>query len=131
MNRIKLTRWFIFTVLAALVPVAFGSLILYYRNKPLSLEAVTSKGELLLISAGIAGAGIGELIASGTVKRGTAKLVCAGLCFITLMLSGMWFGDISSTTVETMNLTRLAYGSLIIFGTTLFASGGCVALAEI
>jgi hypothetical protein len=77
----KLTRWFFFTVIAALIPVIHGCLNLWTYDKPLSLNSVSSKGELLLISAGIGGAAIGELVAPRTSKKKTMKLICAGLCF--------------------------------------------------
>ena len=130
MKPIKMARWFVFTVIAALVPLVFGLGKLFFQGKPLSLQAISSRGELLLISTGIAGTAIGELIASGTSKQPVPKIVCAGLCFINLSLSGMWFADIS-TSVESANLARLAYGSLLVFFMTLFASGGCVALSEV
>jgi len=74
----KLTRWFFFTAIAALIPVILGCLNLW---KPLSLNSVSSKGELLLISAGIGGAAIGKLVAPRTSKKKTMKLIWAGLCF--------------------------------------------------
>jgi hypothetical protein len=130
MKHLKVTRWFLFTVIAAIVPLVFGLIKLYSHDRPLSLEAISSKGELLLISAGIAGTAIGELIAGGTNKYSRVKLICGSLCFLTLSVSGMWFADVSIS-AESANLAKLAYGSLVIFGVTLFASGGCVALSEI
>lgn len=130
---LKTLRWLLFGAGFALIPILFGFLRMATRGQSLSISGVTSRGELLLISAGIGGAAIGELIASGTKKRPGAKLACGSACAAVLLLSGLWFSDISSLldAGQAVNHRVISYGSLVVLALTLIASGGCVALSEV
>ena len=61
----KLTRWFIFSVLVSLVPLALAWLGMRLDRRPSDLTVIVGGGELLLVSSTIAAAAVGEVIAGG------------------------------------------------------------------
>lgn len=127
----KLTRWLVFTVFIALVPLLVAVLrILIHSPQPFTLQGVTEHGELLLISTAIGGAALGELIGSGTKRRPVPKIICGGATLILIMTSGMWFADIASAS-GTINTDVVSFGSLAILLFTVLSSGGCIALSEV
>jgi uncharacterized membrane protein len=60
----KLVKWFLFSVVVALLPLIFAWLI----TAPKGISQAISKGELFIISATICAAAIGDLI--GKAKKG-------------------------------------------------------------
>jgi len=128
----KILRWLIFSVVIALLPLAFNLLRFSSRGTPLSLLTILSNGELLLISAAIAAAAAGELFASGQnyIK---AKLFAGGGCVIVLILASFLFADISVAIAsgEKISQEAVSTNSIVIFILTVVASGSCVALSEV
>jgi hypothetical protein len=131
-NLPKFSRWFIFTVLISLIPIGYAILKMLTFSKPFKLESVIGRGELLLISTAIGGGAIGEVI--GTTKtHPVLKIIAAGGCILTVLMSAMWFADILSAVegqVSTLSGSIISYGSLIILGITIFAAAFCIILSE-
>nr|VFK03384.1 MAG: hypothetical protein BECKH772B_GA0070898_103492 [Candidatus Kentron sp. H]VFK03667.1 MAG: hypothetical protein BECKH772A_GA0070896_103442 [Candidatus Kentron sp. H]VFK06441.1 MAG: hypothetical protein BECKH772C_GA0070978_103502 [Candidatus Kentron sp. H] len=74
----RLTRWFIFSIVIALLPVWFHLSQSWQGSSFVAgLVASCSHGELLLVTAAILGAAIGELIGSSN-RALSAKLVVGG-----------------------------------------------------
>lgn len=123
----KLIRWFIFSVLSALVPLAIGYLGLRLDRQEPSLERVTARGELLLISSTIASAAVGELIAGGR-DRATQKLLAGGSCMLLVLLSSLFFAAIQAR--QHADPASVLVASLWMFASTLMASSACVYLSH-
>jgi hypothetical protein len=86
------SKWVYFTVVPALLPVAWFFLRLVLLTKPFGLEVVLGKGELLLASSAFVVAGLGELIASGK-RYQREKLRVGGCCLILLCLGVNGYAD--------------------------------------
>jgi hypothetical protein len=127
----KLARWIVFTVLIALVPLVVAALRVLTHSEPFTLVNVLKHGELLLISTAVGGSAIGELIGSGTLQSSVRKTLCGGATLVLIMISGMWFADIASSPIGTLNLGVVSSGSLAIFIFTVLSGGSCVALSEV
>ena len=127
----KLTRWLIFSVVVALLPLVVNLLSLATRGRTPSFSLVSSHGELLLVSAAIAAGGIGELFGSSANYR-TRKITAGGGCVIVFFISSFWFADLSSTAAMgiTINTHVVSSGSLILFLLTVVSTASCVALSE-
>jgi hypothetical protein len=122
----KLLRWFIFSVLIALVPLAVSYLGLRLDRQEPSLYLLTERGELLLISTAIASAAVGELIPAGRA-RAIRKLIAGGSCILLIMLSSFAFAAIQARS-NADPLTVFA-ASVWLFAGSLLASLGTLYLA--
>ena len=123
----KLTRWFIFSVLVSLVPLAISWLGMRLDRKPATLQVITARGELLLISTTIAAAAVGEVIAGGQ-DRATQKLLAGGSCMLAVLLSSLFFAAIQAR--HDPDPASVLSTSICLFAYTLLASGSCVYLAH-
>ena len=70
--RHRFLRWLIFGVLFALVPLFFSWVARKIRAQPNGLHVLLANGELFLITAGVSGTALGELV--GVVRRAPALL---------------------------------------------------------
>jgi hypothetical protein len=114
--RDKLALWFVFSVLLSLVPIIFHIVKGYTNHTPHALTAAIQRGELLLITAALCAAAVGELIvaqpitpptSSTTITSTTSqltakpsqidKIVSGGTAIIFLMFCSLYFADISAT----------------------------------
>jgi hypothetical protein len=124
----RLLRWFIFSVVIALAPLIYSFLSALTHQRPMGLFLISGHGEILLLSAAISAAAIGELFSSKPGK-GIPKLLAGGGCVTILFLASLWFEDIVSST-EPIRMSVVEYGSLAMFVSALVSSGSCIALAE-
>jgi hypothetical protein len=122
----KLLRWFIFSVLIALVPLALSYLGLSLDRQEARLYLLTARGELLLISSTIASAAVGELIATGR-DNALWKLLAGGACMLLLILSSLFFATIQ--TRHNPNPLPIFTLSLWMFAGTLLASCSAMYIA--
>lgn len=123
----KLTRWIIFNVMVALVPLFTGYLGLQLGREEPGLHTLTARGELLLISTTIASAAVGELIAAGRA-RATAKLCAGGSCILLVLVSSLIFAGIQARQdTDAQSVLSLSLG---LFAGTLLASFSCMYLAH-
>ena len=125
-------RWIIFSVGIALIPLVVSPVIAFARGTPLDLLLFSSHGELLIVSAAISAAAIGQLIGSGR-NLILAKVFCGGFCVVMAVLVSILFGDFSSTIKSdgVIDPHRVTVISAIVFGFTIASSGSSVALAEV
>lgn len=90
---VRLIRWLVFSVIVALLPLAFNAL----RLRTLDPAAIYGRGELLLVTAALTAAAIGDLLGpEASQARVVGKLFIAGGCVVDLVLASAWFGDISA-----------------------------------
>jgi hypothetical protein len=131
MNRFA--KWAIFGVIFAIAPLAADYFIgsLHNPSSTFSWHDVVSKGELLLVTAAIAGAGVGELIGSGKDWL-PFKLVTGGACFVILLVAAELYSSIASDVrlQAVYDKPRLVDYSIYLFFATLIASAGCILAAE-
>jgi hypothetical protein len=132
----KVLKWLMFSVLLALVPIAFGVLSYASRNSGLGLQVSTARilshGELLLVASALCAAAVGESFGEGKKYR-IPKLLSAGCAIIILLFSALYFADASAAYLAEVeyneNLVRTT--SIYVFIAAVIASGSCIALAEL
>lgn len=122
----KLLRWFIFSVLIALVPLAVSYLGLRLEQQAASLYLLTARGELLLVSTTIASAAVGELIPAGR-RKPIRKLLAGGCCMLLITVSSFLFATIQAR--SSADPLTVFTASVALFGGTLLASFGAMYLA--
>ena len=131
----RLVRWLVFGVLLAIVPLVINVIISGTRGAMSSsaLQIICSRGELLLVCAGIAGAGIGEIVARGTNAAAVFKIIAVGGCVLMLFIGLAWYTAIVIYVEGNSNIDLhfVTDGSLVVFACTFLCAGGCVALSEI
>lgn len=148
----KIMRWIVFGIIITLVPLLANLLFIASsiqtntesmasaESQPSNdeqngsmLELILGKGELLLITTGIAATAVGELLGSNG-RRKTFIIFSGGGCVIALMLASLWYAYINSQVVvnpnSDINVELVTTGSVILFIPTVIASTLCVALAE-
>lgn len=128
----KFARWVIFSVLLALVPLGFSALARWTRKQPADLDSILSSGELLLVTVGIVGAAVGELIGTNR-KRGwpTTEIVAAGMSLLILAVCSLYFADVAAAraaahVVDGAVVTKV---SLVLCSTGVVSSAICVLLS--
>ena len=128
----KLIRWFIFSVIVALLPLIFNALRLITRGSVFSITALTAHGELLLVACAISAAAVGELVASGSILK-IAKIIVGGCSIIILSLASLYFADISAARLsgEILQNSVISRVTLILYSIALVSSGCCIALSEV
>lgn len=126
----KIIRWIIFGVAIALLPLIFQFICLIVTGTKASLVAITSQGELLLISVCMGAAAIGEIIICDTKKK-NLKILSVGSCVILLTLSALLFAFISQSNPSSSTLDNHAISniSLYLYGCSLISSGCCIYLS--
>lgn len=133
----RLTRWLLFTVAVALVPFAFFWVRATHRGAPAGLADVVGNGELYLVAAAIAAAGIGEL--AGTRRRHPLTLLTAtGVTLLVLLWSALLFADTAAARVPANGAnappptdpSAVAAMSTWVVAAAVLSGGICVGLAE-
>jgi len=127
----KLSKWFMFSVVMALLPVLFNFFFLLATARAPTLTGLTGNGELLLIAAALSSVAIGELIDSKTEKR-VWKIIAGGSSVVVLATASLFFAM-----VATMNDGDGAYdsgivalASLTIYIVSVTCSGASMMIAE-
>lgn len=127
----KLTRWLIFGILLGLTPLVFSALRVMVRGTIPSPSQLFAHGELLLIAAGISAGAVGELLVTTRARR-IAKYVAGGVSLFVLMLSSLYFADISAAYLSNVkvNADLIAFSSLGLLAAAIISAGICRVLAE-
>lgn len=127
----RLSLWFCFTVLVAISPVLCTWQNSSFDQTPLTLFQILGRGDLFLITCGLAAAAIGEVIASGT-KLIAYKVICAGACLVIVLLTASASGRIADRTAFNIafNPDPVAVRSIIYFIGAMIASTFCLALGQ-
>lgn len=128
----KLIQWVFYGVLIGIAPIGVAFLVARFTPDEISITKVVSNGELLLVTAGIVGAAIGELL-GGNHKIRELELVTGGFCVIILIFSSHFFAFFSIKAIEP-NITKdsvVATCSYWLFGGGLISSICSVILSEL
>ena len=128
----KLTKWLFFSVAVALLPLSFHYLQLVMVGRSPGLADITQHGELLIISAAMAAAAIGDVV-SAEVSRSILKMMAIGFCVIMLLLSSLLYAFISSCTMTGVDVkSHIASNiSIITYVFTLITSASSIAITEV
>lgn len=128
----KLTRWFLFGVIVALLPVIFNYLHLRTRASSVSFDDIAGRGELLLVAAGIAATAIGDLLGSSASMK-VPKIIAGGFSVIVLGLASLYFADVAAAYLSNQNINAhiVSNTSLTLLLSAIVTGGSCIALAEV
>jgi len=123
-DRLRLTRWFFFTILASIVPFVFLGFGYRLARHPEYIWLVFRKGELLLISLGLAAGSIADA-ASFRSKYRTAQLWCLVFCLFVFGVTAVGY-----TLVAVFDVIRVEtdsalvdFGSIALFIMMIVCSG--------
>lgn len=135
-NRVfqRLQLWFIFDVIVTLTPFIFGFLQSIDRNKAFSFSAILGTGQLLLVCVAISASAAGELILVNVPDmQKVMKSSAIGLCFLVIIVSALWFGDISASILgkTTPDPRTISAGSAFVYLWALSASAWCLSLSTV
>jgi hypothetical protein len=119
----KLLRWFMFSVLVSLVPLALTYFNLWLDRREGHLEVLVARGELLLICTTLGASAIGELF-PGNHDRGMAKLLIAGALILLILISSVCFASIQSR--HSTDARSIFAVSLALFAGMLPVAASCV-----
>ncbi|WP_281558288.1 hypothetical protein [Thalassomonas sp. RHCl1] len=136
----KFTKWIIFSVLLALIPLISNYAIQLTFDFSPTITSILQKGELSLITVALCATAIGELVASGN-QNIIEKLVFSGLCILILIFSAIYFTAISmgeyfvlvidgrNTQLISFEANHIRNISLFIYCCALVSSGACIRLS--
>jgi len=124
---IETGSWLMFSVLFALLPVIFYAVWYYMNSDSLRPEELVSRGELLIVSAGIAAHGAGKVIVSKDIPN-IYRIFGGGSCIILLLVSSFAFANVASSALQgsPLDSDTVHQISWIVFPFTSVASGACV-----
>ena len=119
----KLVRWFMFSVLVSLVPLALTYFNLWVDRRDVRLDMLVARGELLLISTTLGATALGELFPS-TRENALEKLLSGGALVVLMLMSSFFF---AVTQARQSSASRSLFAvSLVIFAGILATSASCM-----
>src|SRR5258706_15297615 len=98
MGMAKITKWVVFGVLFGLAPLLADYLVQSLHPRPappFDWSEILMKGELLIVSAAITGAAVGELIGSSKSWL-WVKILAGGGCIIVMIAAALLYASIAS-----------------------------------
>jgi hypothetical protein len=107
-GRLRLMRWFLFTTCASIVPFVFLAFGYRLAKHPEHIWLLFRKGELLLVSFGLAAASIADAALFRSKYR-TAQLWCLVFC---LFVAGA--AAVGYTLVAVSDIVRFEYDSALV-----------------
>jgi len=131
----RFVKWFFFGLIFGLAPLIGDYLVQSVHPMPslppVGWSDVFGRGELLLVCAGIVGAGVGELIGSGREWL-VFKLICGGASVVILFVAVTLYSNIASDLRLGASYDRVALisKSIYLFIATVIFSVGCILSGE-
>jgi hypothetical protein len=126
-------RWFFFTFLLALLPIALGALEVETRaRETFSIQGLVGAGELLLVTAAVVGAALADLIGDAGAGFRTTRLYCGCSAAVVVIAAATWFADVNAAQRDGAALDRhsITVGSIWILGAALVAALSCLVVVE-
>jgi hypothetical protein len=127
----KLAIWFIFSVVVALTPFFLGIFQSIDREQQVTFYSIFGSGQLLLVCVVLAAAALGELVAIDVSDdERITKSAAIGSCILVIILSSLWFGDISADILAKRipDPGTVSLGSFIFYIWALASSAWCLSL---
>lgn len=120
-----------FSVLFGALPVFFNFLNALTFEPPLTMGYLFGRGELLLVSAGLSGAALGDLLLVKS-RWEKFKVTVTGLSGVNIAAASYYFAAVSGQYSEgdPVRQGTVAVVSLVMYTFALVCSGSCVALAQ-
>ncbi len=129
--QLKFTKWIIFSVLLALVPIFANYFLHRVTNTTVDLEKLLGHGELFLVATAMAGAAIGEII---VMKRthGILSTCSAGGGLLIVIMASMMFAFISVAllTQSSIDDSFVVTSSIIVYVFSFITGGSSIILSE-
>ena len=128
----RLAKWIIFSILLALLPLAFGGYQTAARGKAVTLASITAGGELVLVAAAICAASLGEVFLRKTDRR-IWRLVIGGATLLVIMSASLLFADIAASKAAGIPLDQsfVSRVSIWVFVAGLLSSLSSEVFAEV
>ncbi len=127
----KLLKWTFFGVILAIVPIVFSMLFHRAFSESFGFEKHLSDGELLLITAGLCAAGLGELLGSSDENK-SGKITCGGTSVVILLLSAGLYTAFANAEMykEDFDVDFVLTISCICYVCALVSSTVCILLSD-
>jgi hypothetical protein len=123
----RIFKWLLFGVICGLLPIVFVAVDLFTNNQPLYFSSLIGKGELLLISSGIAAAGLGELLTEAP-KKSIGVMFTGAASILLVCICSYSFSSVVST--QTPNIDNITSGSAWMFAVSVFTTIVCFIQTE-
>jgi hypothetical protein len=132
-RQVKLIRWLLFGVVLSLLPLIAAYLTAAAFAQVQRLSTFLSGGApLLLISATLTGAAVGELFGHSGRRPAALEVFVGGLAIFVALLAAISYATF--TTASTLgnhpNEGFVAIYSTVLFSISVASGAGCVALSE-
>ena len=128
----KLARWFLFGVLFTLLPFALSYLNLRARSKSVKsvkIGSLFARGELLLVSAAIGIAAVGELFGVKDANP-LGQIITGGVSLLLVVIQALWYASVSEPNSD-FDADFVGRVSVIFFVMTVLASIACLLVAGV
>jgi hypothetical protein len=127
--RDRLVQWFLFGVIAAVIPLGADALIRHAeKNTPAGWADVIGHGELLLVTVALAFPAFGAILMSDVDR--TLRGVFGGFAVVTLFLIALLYASIAHSAKDT-DPHFIVVASIVLFLLMLGIGTVCVAVAKI
>lgn len=123
----KIEKWFWFTFIITIVPIAATYFIPMFFNKSITLVQVISHGELHLIAIALLVDGLGNLWygkAESIYKRSLS-----GIALIIISMLSIWYGGIISASILQITIDCYALPTVTSLTASIIISLGCVVVS--
>lgn len=127
----KVLRWLLFGVSFATLPIMANFIFVITQALSPTLPSLAGQGELLIVSAGVAATGAGELQGAALAKLRRVQIFLTAMAYMVVCVSSLWFASVATdiATRRTFDHSTVAGGSLVIFATAIVTGGCCVAIS--
>ncbi|MET9426323.1 hypothetical protein [Streptomyces sp. NPDC003036] len=129
---IRAMLWFSFSVVLSLLPLCAAFVFKSTKGEAVTYAEVAGKGELLIITTGMAAAAAGDLWAKGAAKEWlTTALACLNTALA--IFTTLWFGYLTALADEKSKVDQefIATWSTTMFIVSFLASGMSIIRAEL
>jgi hypothetical protein len=129
----KVMHWLFFGVIFAVMPILAGMLINASRGEGIGFWNLIGRGELLIVTAGLAAAAAGQILTKKTPRRRLVANVLAFGNIVIACLTSIVFANISSGLQDGDQIDQHAVGlqSLWFFGITFITAGSSALIVEL
>ncbi len=112
----RFTRWLLFTIGASIIPFVFIAIGYWFAEHPEKIWLLFRRGELLLVSSGLAASSIADAAWFPSRHR-AAQLWCLACCIFVVVVAALGYTLIA--VFETVGIeykhTLVDFGSILLF----------------
>ncbi|WP_433825755.1 hypothetical protein ACQP2E_27030 [Actinoplanes sp. CA-015351] len=128
----KVIRWLMFGVAFATLPLLLNLLLAVTSSREIGIGQLLGQGELLLVSAGVAASGAGELSGEAIEALRRFQIFLSGAAYILVCIASVWFASTATLKAggQKVNETAVANGSLVLFAAAIITGMCCVGLSR-